>query len=88
MISANSSQVMAIRGPKKKGKGGGAAEAPASTDIINIWKDRKDPLIYPSAMYPPYLMEMLNQHYTPDDHMLQMYRGERIPDEREQWSLA
>ena len=87
-ISLNSSQLMAIRGPKKKGKGGGAAEAPLSTDIVNIWKDRKDPLVYPSDMYPPFVMDLMKTHYTADDIMIQMYRGERIPDEREQWSLA
>ena len=31
-----------IRGPKKK-KGGAATEGPMNTDIVNIWKDRKDP---------------------------------------------
>ena len=48
-----------MRAPKKKGKGGGA-EAPDCKDIVNIWKERKDPLIYPSDVYPPYVMEMLN----------------------------
>ena len=46
--------MLAIRGPKKK-KGGEIAP-PISKDIVNIWKDRSDPLIYPSDMYPPWLM--------------------------------
>ena len=79
---------LALRGPKKKGKGGGATEGPISTDIVNIWKDRKDPLVYPSDMYPPYVMGLLDKKYTPDDIMMQMYRGERIPNETEQWMLA
>ena len=33
-------------------------------------------------------MQMLNDQYTPDDVMLQVYRGERMPDAREQWTLA
>ena len=39
-------------------------------------------------MYPPYVMQMLEQTYTPDELMLQMYRGERIPTAKEQWTLA
>ena len=34
-------------------------EAPLNKDIINIWKDRTDALIYPSDMYPPFVMGML-----------------------------
>ena len=58
----------AIRGPKKK-KGGEAA-APDCKDIINIYKERSDPVVYPSDMYPPWLMPMLSERYTPDDIML------------------
>ena len=63
-------------------------EAPTCKDIVNIWKERTDPLIYPSDMYPPYVMAMLKERYTPDDVMLQMYRGERLPTAGEQWTLA
>ena len=48
------SSAQAIRGPKKKK--GAVALAPASSDIVNIFKERKDALIYPSDMYPPYVM--------------------------------
>ena len=75
-----------MRAPKKKK--GGAIEAPTCKDLVNIWKERSDPLIYPSEVYPPYVMEMLNDAYCPDDIMLQMYRGERVPDAKEQWTLA
>ena len=78
--------MLAVRGPKKK-KGGEIAP-PISKDIVNIWKDRNDPLIYPSDMYPPWLMQMLDEKYTPDDIMLQIYRGERMPTAKEQWTLA
>jgi len=59
--SVNPASAMAntLRGPKKK-KGGGAAEAPASSDIVNIFKGRKDALIYPSDMYPPWVMGLLD----------------------------
>ena len=33
-------------------------------------------------------MEMLRPTYSGDDVMWQMYRGERMPTPREQWSLA
>jgi hypothetical protein len=31
---------------------------------------------------------MLEEKYTPDDVMLQIYRGERLPSAEEQWTLA
>lgn len=78
----------AVRGPKKKGKGGGKTEAPESSDIVNIFKDRPDPVIHATAMYPPWLIKMLDETYSPDDVMMQMYRGERIPTGPEQWTLV
>lgn len=36
-----SSTSIALRGPKKK-KGAAKSEAPESSDIVNIWKDRED----------------------------------------------
>jgi hypothetical protein len=77
----------AIRGPKKK-KGPSKSEAPESSDIVNIFKDRPDPEIHASDRYPPWLMRMLEESYSPDDVMLQMYRGERIPTGSEQWTLV
>merc|ERR1712060_76271 len=78
---------LTIRGAKKK-KGGGAAAMPESTDIVNIFKDGKDAPIYPTDAYPPWLMDLLKPQFTPDELTLQMYRGERIPDTKEQWTLA
>ena len=78
----------AIRGPKKKKGGAATAEAPLSNDIVNIWKDRDDPKIVASDKYPPYLMELIKQKYSGDDVMYQLYRGERLPGHKEQWSLA
>jgi hypothetical protein len=78
--------VQAVRGAKKKKSA--VSTAPDCKDLVNIWKDRSDPLIYPSESYPPYVMAMLGEKYTPDDVMLQMYRGERIPTASEQWTLA
>ena len=80
-------QMAAIRGPKKKGKGGPSSDGPENPDIVNIFKGREDCKIYPSDMYPPFLMGMIRPRYTADDVMLQMYRGERIPDAKEQWAL-
>ena len=76
----------ACRGKKKKG---GAGEAgPLTSDIVNIWKDRKDPLIRETDAYPKLILEMTKEAYTYDDVMFQLYRGERMPDEKEQWTLA
>ena len=41
-----------------------------SKEIINIFKEGEDPLIYPSDSYPPFVMELLNETYAPDDIML------------------
>jgi hypothetical protein len=76
-ISSIRSSTATLRAPKKK-KGAKAA-TPTSSDIVNIFKDRKDPLIYPSDMYPPWVMGLLDVQYSPDDMMMQMYRGERLP---------
>ena len=64
-----STSTLAIRGPKKK-KGGPKVEAPDSNDIVNIYKDREDAKIYSSDRYPPWLMRMLAEQYTPDDIVL------------------
>ena len=77
----------AVRGPKKK-KGPAKADAPESSDIVNIFKDKPDAEIHTSDKYPPWLMRMLEESYSPDDVMMQMYRGERVPTGAEQWSLV
>ena len=76
-----------MRGPKKK-KGPAKSEAPESSDIVNIFKDRPDPVIHATAMYPPWLLRMIEEPYSPDDVMMQMYRGERVPTGPEQWTLV
>ena len=73
---------LAIRGPKKK-KGAAVAAVPDSLDIVNIFKDGKDAPIYPTDAYPPWMIDLLKPQRTPDELMLQMYRGERIPDAKE-----
>jgi len=45
-----------VRGPKKK-KGGEEAKI-ESTDIINIFKDRTDPVITEIDEYPIYVQEL------------------------------
>ena len=77
----------AVRGPKKK-KGPAKADAPESSDMVNIFKDKPDAEIHTSDRYPPWLMRMLEESYSPDDVMMQMYRGERVPTGAEQWSLV
>ena len=55
----NNATAFALRGPKKKKGGTVATDAPLTNDIVNIWKDRKDPSIAASDRYPPWLMELL-----------------------------
>ena len=57
---------MATRGAKKK-KGGTGDSKPESSDIVNIWKDRTDPVIRPIEDYPKFVTEQLLPQYTTDD---------------------
>ena len=67
---------LARRGGKKKKGGGPAVEVAQSDDIVNIFKDRKDPEIYPNEAYPPWLFELLRaQPYSFRDRQYQMYHG-------------
>ena len=76
-----------MRAPKKK-KGAVAVKPPDTDDIVNIYKGKEDVTIYPSDQYPPWLMDLLKPQYKPDEFMMQMYRGERIPTAREQWTMS
>lgn len=89
-FTASTSNISAwsqVRGPKKK-KGASKSEAPESSDIVNIFKERPDPEIHATSRYPPWLIRMIEETYSPDDVMIQMYRGERIPTGPEQWTLV
>ena len=82
-LSFNASAcTLAIRGPKKK-KGSNEPALPDNPDIYNIFKEGSDNPVYPSDMYPPFVMALLDETYSPDEVMLQMYRGERIPSGKE-----
>lgn len=85
--TSNLSAWSQVRGPKKK-KGPSKSEAPESSDIVNIFKERPDPEIHATSRYPPWLIRMIEETYSPDDVMIQMYRGERIPTGSEQWTLV
>ena len=88
LMQGSSACALATRGPKKKKGGNKAAELPDNLDIVNIFKGGKDAPIYPSDMYPPFVMNLLQETYTPDEIMLQIYRGERMPSAEEQWTLS
>ena len=46
------------KAPKKKGKDKAKAkEEPISDDIVNIFKDKSDPIILPSEYYPDWLFD-------------------------------
>ena len=66
----SSACTLAMRGPKKKKGGGAVAAAPDNPDIVNIFKGGTDAPVYPSDMYPPYVMQMLGETYTPDEIMM------------------
>ena len=57
MFSRVAPAASGVRGPKKKK--GGKADVAVARDIVNIFKGRSDPLIYPSEMYPPWVMGLL-----------------------------
>jgi Mitochondrial ribosomal protein L37 len=64
----------------KKGKGKGEeVKIEATTDIINIFKDRTDPELKPASEYPEWLFPMVYEYYEhPLDINMKMYRGEKI----------
>ena len=51
--------MLSLRGAKKKKGDSGKTDAPLSSDILNIWKDRPDPTIKPLDVYPLYVKEAL-----------------------------
>ena len=58
------------RGPKKKGGGVKKDEGPISEDIVNIWKDRSDPMIKDDEReYPLWLIQMCRGQGTLDGYM-------------------
>lgn len=44
VFSKQASLEIVLRGPKKKKGGAGGPEVIASEDVINIWKERTDPV--------------------------------------------
>jgi hypothetical protein len=67
-----------IRGGKK-GKGKGEeVKIEATTDIINIYKEGKDPERLPKSEYPSWLFELVDSYSThPVIFAEQMYKGQR-----------
>jgi hypothetical protein len=58
------------RGPKKKSGAVKKEEAPLSSDIVNIWKDRADPEIKEDEReYPLWLMKITRGTGTFDGYM-------------------
>ena len=51
--------MMAVRGGKKKAAKGPAA-GPVRLEVVNILKDREDPVIVESQRYPPWLFKILD----------------------------
>ena len=45
-------------------------------------------MIRPLEEYPDFVAEQLKVQYSAMDVMLQLHRGERIPEAKEQWTLA
>ena len=69
---------LASKGPPKKRKIQ-TAEVLGDRDVINIMKDGTDPKIYPSEMYPPWLISMARDiHFSPEDTFFQMFYGQRV----------
>ena len=72
---------------KKRGKRGGGA-APVSDDIVNIFKDRSDPIILPSEYYPTWLFENLKEKFSPEEVLDHIKYGRYVPTGKEQWTFA
>jgi hypothetical protein len=74
----------------KKGKGKDEVKIEATTDVINIFKDRTDPELKPRSEYPAWLFPLAHRS---DEHPSQIgeriYRGEKLHlDYRELKRLA
>ena len=76
------------RAPKKKDKKGGGGgkggAAPVSDDIVNIFKDRQDPVILPSEYYPNWLFENLGSQMSVQQRVEDFEMGRFIPYGKEQ----
>ena len=77
------------RAPKKKDKkgGGSASTADVHDHVVNIFKDRDDPIILPSEYYPPWLLDWLEKKYSYLEIVKQVGFGVRVPAGKEQWSF-
>ena len=77
------------RAPKKKDKKGGkgAAAGPVSDDIVNIFKEKEDPIILPSEYYPDWIFEHVVPHQSSIETTYEIIQGKRLPMGNEQWSF-
>lgn len=68
-----------LRGAKK-GKGKGEeVKIEATTDIVNIYKDKTDPEILPKSEYPSWLFPMAYRYDNhPSEMVERMYQGEHV----------
>jgi large subunit ribosomal protein L54 len=68
-----------LRGAKK-GKGKGEeVKIEATTDVINIFKDRTDPELKPREEYPAWLFPMVYEFQShPTESVMRMYKGEKL----------
>ena len=77
------------RAPKKKDKKGGGSTnvSDVHDDVVNIFKDRQDPIILPSEYYPPWLLAWLEKKYSFSEVVKQVGYGVRVPSGKEQWTF-
>ena len=66
-----------MRGPKKA-KGAEEIAGDTTTDVINIFKDKKDPEIKHMSEYPAWLADVLKGDEHPVKILNRMYKGEQV----------
>ena len=84
-----STSASVTRARKKKGGKGGAA--PVSDDIVNIFKDREDPIILPSEYYPKWLFENVGGKLGPEEVFDLIRHGKYLPTQdtaKHTWTYA
>ena len=82
-------QSAVTRAPKKKGKKGGGkgAAAPVSDDIVNIFKEREDPIILPSEYYPQWIFENLEERVSASEVFDHIKYGRYAPSGKHTWTM-
>eukprot|EP00344_Euplotes_crassus_P006061 CAMPEP_0197005586 /NCGR_PEP_ID=MMETSP1380-20130617/30103_1 /TAXON_ID=5936 /ORGANISM="Euplotes crassus, Strain CT5" /LENGTH=158 /DNA_ID=CAMNT_0042424775 /DNA_START=19 /DNA_END=495 /DNA_ORIENTATION=+ len=67
------------RKPKKKGGKAKGGAGPVSDDIVNIFKEREDPIILPSEYYPQWIFQHLDKPISSEEVLDHIKYGRYVP---------